>query len=156
MATKKIGIIMCGNVKNELNCSSFACHQQLNNRQGLFAYPESEGVELVGTMVCAGCPSINAHERILHRVRPLVELSQANAIHFSSCMKAGCPFTNKYKKVIEEAYPGVEVVVGTHTIPDGEDPAAHEQWFLGTLKHGLTGRRPSFTDAVMEMMAPKA
>lgn len=109
----KIAIICCGNVKNSANCPGVGCFKSFNDRTGMFAnYPDEE-IKMVGFSTCAGCPTIYGAEKILSKVKPLVELSQADTIHFSSCMTQLCPFVKKYKKVINDAYPNVKVVMGT-------------------------------------------
>jgi hypothetical protein len=45
-------------------------------------------------------------------------MSNAEKIHFSTCMVKLCPFVNKYKKAINAAYPDVEVIMGTEAAPD--------------------------------------
>jgi predicted metal-binding protein len=75
-------------------------------------YKDGE-VQLVGYNSCAGCPTLYAYDKILKRVKPLVEFAHAEKLHFSSCMMKMCPFVQKYKAVIEQTYPQVEVILGT-------------------------------------------
>ncbi|CQR72606.1 CGGC domain protein [Sporomusa ovata DSM 2662] len=111
---KKIAIMSCGNVKNELSCSAVGCFKSFNNRKGMFErYKEDQESQIVGFATCAGCPTLYALEKILKKVKPLVELSKADTIHFSSCMVKLCPFVKKYKSIINATYPHVEVVMGT-------------------------------------------
>jgi predicted metal-binding protein len=91
--------------------------QAFNSRSAGFDRYEGEDVTLVGYNSCAGCPTLFGYEKILKRVKPLVEFTKAEKIHFSSCMVKMCPFSQKYKQVIEEAYPHVEVVLGTDAKP---------------------------------------
>jgi predicted metal-binding protein len=89
-----------------------------NTRTASFDRYEGEDVTLVGYNSCAGCPTLYAYDKILKRVKPLVEFARAEKIHFSSCMMKMCPFVQKYKQVIEEKYPHVEVILGTDAKPD--------------------------------------
>lgn len=109
----KIAIISCGNVKNTANCPGVGCFKSFNHRTGMFAGYLNEEIQMVGFSTCAGCPTLYGAEKILSKVKPLIELSQADVIHFSSCMVQLCPFVQKYKKVIHDAYPKVKVVMGT-------------------------------------------
>jgi predicted metal-binding protein len=109
----RIAILSCQNVKDDSNCVSEGCMRAFNTRTASFDRYQGEEVELVGHNTCAGCPTLYAYDKILRRVKPLVEFARADKIHFSSCMMKMCPFWQKYKQVIEEAYPQVEVIVGT-------------------------------------------
>lgn len=116
---KKIAILGCDNVKNDLNCSAAFCFQSFNGHQNGFArYNADQELELVGFSNCSGCPTMHAPEKILRKIKPLVEMSKADIIHFSSCMVYMCPFIQKYKSVINANYPNVEVVLGTDSTPD--------------------------------------
>jgi predicted metal-binding protein len=114
---KKIAIITCSNVKNELGCPAVGCLAFLNARKGSFAR-YGDGLELVGMATCAGCPTLLAPKKILTRIKPLVELAQAQAIHLSTCMVSLCPFVKKYESIIKEKYPEVEIVKGTDQLGD--------------------------------------
>jgi predicted metal-binding protein len=108
-----IGIISCRNVKDDGNCASAGCFHAFNTRTAGFEQYAGEDVTLVAYNTCAGCPTLYAHDKILKRVKPMVEFSKADKIHFTSCMMVMCPFIEQYKQVIEQAYPQVEVVIGT-------------------------------------------
>jgi predicted metal-binding protein len=110
----KIAIVTCSNVKNELSCAATGCFKSFNNRKGMFErYKDYSEIQIVGFSTCAGCPTLYAFEKILHKIKPLVEISKADTIHFSSCMVKLCPFVQKYKSAINTAYPDVDVVMGT-------------------------------------------
>jgi predicted metal-binding protein len=97
----RIAILTCGNVKNELSCSAAGCFKSFNERDGEFSrYKGDEELQIVGLSSCAGCPTRLAPEKLLNKVKPLVEMGGAEKIHFSSCMLHLCPFINKYKTVI--------------------------------------------------------
>ncbi|EKD50085.1 MAG: hypothetical protein ACD_62C00658G0004 [uncultured bacterium] len=149
----KIAMISCGNVKNELNCSSFGCHQNFNARTGGFAPYQNEQVyELVGTLSCTGCPTLVAPEKILNKVKPLVAMGNVDAIHFASCMLAVCPFVNKYKSVIEENCPGVKVVLGTEDTGSPEETRNLLEVFKGVVKKLLTQNKPDLMGEFKKMM----
>lgn len=110
----RIGIITCSNFIQEWSCVSSGCLEEIRERKGFFStYPPNEKLDLVGIINCSGCPSINAPQKILRRVRPFVEL-QVDTIHLSTCMSAVCPFKQKYEQVIRKVYPEIKVVIGTH------------------------------------------
>lgn len=110
----RIAIMSCGNVKNEFSCPAVGCFRSFNDRKGMFErYKDDQQSQIVGFSTCAGCPTLYAPEKILHKVKPLVEICKADTIHFSSCMAKLCPFVKKYKSVINATYPNVEVVMGT-------------------------------------------
>jgi predicted metal-binding protein len=113
----KISIISCGNEKNDCKCAGVGCMGALNNRNAAFDCYNDEDIELVGYSDCVGCPTIYADEKILERVKPLVEFAKVEKIHFSSCMVRMCPFFKKYKEAIEKAYPDVKVILGTDAKP---------------------------------------
>lgn len=103
-------------------------------------YPKEESLHLVGIINCAGCPTINAQEKILRKVRAIAEF-RVDSIHFSFCMTAVCPFKNKYADVIRNAYPEVKLIMGTHTPRDfGE--------FQGEVKEFLCSERLAMTDLI--------
>lgn len=115
----RIAILCCDNIKNELNCAATGCLRSFNETKGMFEqYKEGMEAQLVGFSTCAGCPTLLAPEKIIKKIKPLVEISKAEKIHFSSCMVRICPFVNKYKSAINMVYPDVEVVMGTDAVSD--------------------------------------
>lgn len=110
----KIGILTCSNSTQDMNCSSSGCLASMRGRQGGFErYKKDEELELVGIISCANCPTLAAYDKILLRVKALVEFG-AEVIHFAYCVDVLCPFKAKYKKVIKERYPAIKLVMGTH------------------------------------------
>ena len=113
----RIGILTCSNATQELGCSSASCLSDFRKRKGTFAgYPKEQPLDLVGIINCPGCPTLTGPDKLLQRVKALIDF-RVDAIHFSYCMKALCPFQGQYKKAIEEAFPEVRVIVGTHAEP---------------------------------------
>jgi len=113
----KVGLLNCGNATQDLNCAAIGCLKAINTRDSYFKYPEDEKIELAGIISCAGCPTIAAPQKILKRVRSLVEFN-IDVLHFSFCIIHGCPFKKKYEKVIKAAYPDLKIVHGSHADPE--------------------------------------
>lgn len=135
----KIAIISCNNIKNELSCPAVGCFKSFNNHEGMFErYKENEEMQMVGFSTCDGCPTLYGFEKILIKVKPLVEISKADTIHFSSCMVQLCPFVQKYKNVINAAYPNVEVVMGTDENTSLETMKLMLKNVLTDNSHGIT------------------
>ena len=110
----KIGILTCSNSIQDMNCASAGCLASMRGRQGGFeCYSKDEEIELVGIISCANCPTLAAYDKILLRVKALVEFG-AEVIHFAYCVDTLCPFKAKYKAAIKEAYPDIKLVMGTH------------------------------------------
>lgn len=84
----------------------------------MFDRYKGEDIELVGYSTYAGCSTLYAHEKILKKAKPLVEISKAERIHFSSCMVKLCPFVKKYKHLINKSYPNIGIIMGTDAYPD--------------------------------------
>ena len=143
---KPVGILVCGNSTQDMNCCSSMCLRDFQRGEGAFAWDGSGGEqELLGIISCAGCPTLAAPEKILHRVKPLADLG-VETVFMSSCMLMLCPFKEKYKKLIESAFPGVAVVEGTHLPPEGASPEEAGKQFKGAAREMLCARRPSMSD----------
>lgn len=137
----RIGIITCSNCTQDLDCASVVCLADLRKRQGFFKeYPTDEKLDLMGIINCAGCPTVNAPQKILRRVRSIAEFG-VEAIHFSYCITALCPFKEKYAKVIQETFPDIKIVMGTHT---PRDPLV----FQGEVRDLLCFQRNTMTDLI--------
>ena len=148
---KRVGIVICGNTSRDMNCSSTMCLLDFQRNRSAFAgYPGGGGSELVGIISCAGCPTLAAPEKILHRVKPLVDLG-VDAIHLSTCMLALCPFKNKYKGIIEKAFPGIPVVEGTHFPPEGMNPEEAGKLFVERSHQMLCEDRPAMATLAKEL-----
>jgi predicted metal-binding protein len=137
---KRIGILVCGNSHQDMNCNSTLC--LLDFQRGRSAFAGQPDRELIGIISCAGCPTLAAPEKILHRVRPLVDLG-AEAIHISSCMMMLCPFKQKYKGLIEKAFPQIAVVEGTHFPPEGMSAEEAGKQFVQCAHDMLCAPRPA-------------
>jgi predicted metal-binding protein len=110
----RIGILTCSNATQDLGCSSVSCLADFRKRKGTFAdYPADKPLDLVGLINCPGCPTLTGPDKLLQRIRALIEF-RVDAIHFSNCVKALCPFKEQYKKALNEAFPAISIVIGTH------------------------------------------
>lgn len=145
----RIAILTCGNVKNDLSCSAAGCFKAFNERDGEFnRYKDDKELQIVGLSSCSGCPTRLAPEKLLNKVKPLVELSGAEKVHFSSCMIQLCPFINKYKTVIGSKYPDVELIMGTDHPPD-----AIRKNIRSMVKKLLVDDMPDFTEEIKKIRA---
>lgn len=137
----RIGILTCSNCTRDLDCASVVCLGDLRKRKGLFQeYPPDEKLELVGIAGCAGCPTVNATQKILRKAMSIAEF-RVDAIHFSYCMITLCPFKDKYTQVISEAYPDIRLVMGTHTPGD-------PKVFRDDVRDLLCAQRLTMTDLI--------
>ena len=143
----RIGIINCGNLKNDLSCSSVLCFKDINAGAGTFKQYD-EDFQVVGMVSCAGCPTAVGHEKILDKVNGLVSFG-AEKIHLASCVMAIYPFKSKYEKIIKEHHPNIDIVMGTHG--EAEHMQEEVEQFRGMVKTLLQTRRPNITDAALEL-----
>ncbi len=108
---KKIGIIICDRYRS---CAGGKCFRSLRAREGGFARYRDQEVELVGFTSCGGCPGgniENAPEEMLK--------NGAEVIHLATGLVVGyppCPYLDYFEDFIPQKF-GVEVVIGTHPIP---------------------------------------
>lgn len=107
----KIGIIICHRYHT---CAGGKCLRAMRNKEGAFAqYGDSE-LELVGYTTCGGCPGGNVEYTGEEMLKNGVQV-----IHLATGLLVGyppCPRIRTFKAFLEERY-GVEVVLGTHPIP---------------------------------------
>lgn len=108
----KIGIIICDRYRT---CAGGKCFRALKEREGAFAMYQNQDVEVVGFSTCGGCPGGN-----IEYVPEEMKKNGATRIHFATGFLVGyppCPYMDHFKAFIEEKY-GMEVVFGTHPIPE--------------------------------------
>jgi predicted metal-binding protein len=115
---RRVAILTCSNVTQDLACASFQCLNSLNRKKDMFTQHSSGDIELAGIISCAGCPTAVAPEKLFKRVRSLAAL-KVDAIHLSTCMVHLCPFKNKYIKLLNIKFPDIEIIRGTHGPPAG-------------------------------------
>ena len=110
--TIKIGIIICDRYKD---CAGGKCFRSMKNREGAFSiYDNDEELEIVGYTSCGGCPGGNIEYTPEEMIKNGVDV-----IHLATGMVVGYPPCHRidhFKRFIQEKY-GVNVVVGTHPIP---------------------------------------
>jgi predicted metal-binding protein len=107
----KIGIIICDRYRT---CAGGKCLRSMRKREGAFSRYKDEDVELVGYTTCDGCPGGNIEYAGDEMVKNGVQV-----IHFATGFLVGyppCPYIDTFKQFLENRY-GVEVVLGTHPIP---------------------------------------
>lgn len=108
----KVGIIICDRYKG---CAGGKCFRAAQNREGAFARYQDQELEIVGYTSCGGCPGGN-----IEYAPAEMKKNSATVIHFATGFLVGyppCPYMEYFKKFIEEQY-GMEVVFGTHPIPE--------------------------------------
>ncbi|HUS84629.1 MAG TPA: CGGC domain-containing protein [Anaerolineales bacterium] len=107
-----IGIIICDRYRR---CAGGKCLRSIKNREGAFSVYADTEIELVGYTTCDGCPGGNIEYAGEEMVR-----NGAQVIHLATGMVVGyppCPHIRTFKSFLEHRY-GVDVVVGTHPIPE--------------------------------------
>ena len=108
----KIAIIICDRYKN---CAGGKCFRSLKNREGAFKRYKNQEVEIVGYTSCGGCPGGN-----IEYAPEEMQKNGVDIIHFATGMVVGyppCPYIEHFRTFIETKY-NIEVVVGTHPIPE--------------------------------------
>ncbi|MCD6578164.1 CGGC domain-containing protein [bacterium] len=136
----KIGIIICDRYKL---CAGGKCFRSMKHREGAFTqYKKEDQLEIVGYTTCGGCPGGN----IEYAPEEMIK-NGAKIIHFATGMVVGyppCPYIQHFKDFIEEQYK-VEVVIGTHPIPE-KYYTVHKK--LGTWEkpHWKELIKPTLTD----------
>jgi predicted metal-binding protein len=107
----KIGIIICDRYHT---CAGGKCLRAMRNSEGAFAQYAGSEVELVGYTTCGGCPGGNVEYTGEEMVK-----NGAQVIHLATGLLVGyppCPRIRTFKAFLEARY-GVQVVLGTHPIP---------------------------------------
>ena len=108
----KIGIIICDRYRS---CAGGKCLRAMRHREGAFSAYADTDLELVGYTSCGGCPGGNIECTGEEMVKNGVEV-----IHLATGMIVGyppCPHLRTFKTFLERRF-GIEVVVGTHPIPE--------------------------------------
>jgi predicted metal-binding protein len=111
MEKMRVGIIICDRYRR---CAGGKCLRSLRNREGAFSRYADKDVELVGYTTCDGCPGGNVEYAVGE-----MKSNGAEAIHLATGFIVGyppCPYITYLSEFIEARY-GLEVVYGTHPIP---------------------------------------
>jgi predicted metal-binding protein len=106
-----IGIIICDRYRT---CAGGKCLKALRNREGAFSIYKEKDVELVGYSSCCG----NLGENIEYAPEQMKK-NGAQVIHLATGLVVGyppCPYIKYFRNFIREKF-GLEVVIGTHPIP---------------------------------------
>lgn len=109
---KKVGIIICHRYQA---CAGGKCLRSLRNREGAFARYQDEEVELVCYTTCGGCPGGNVEYAPAE-----MKKNGAEIVHLATGLVVGyppCPHLQDFCDFIPAKY-GLDVVVGTHPIPE--------------------------------------
>ena len=126
---KKISIIICDRYHN---CAGGKCLRAMRNREGAFALYRGEEIEIVGYTTCGGCPGGN-----IEYAPAEMKKNGADVIHLATGLVVGyppCPRLKAFCEFIPAKY-GLDVVIGTHPIPQSYYLTHHE---LGTWKPNST------------------
>jgi predicted metal-binding protein len=110
--TAKIGIIICDRYRD---CAGGKCFRAALKREGAFSVYADRELEIVGYTTCGGCPGGNVEYAPAE-----MKKNGAAAIHFATGLLVGyppCPYVRYFKDYVEEAF-GLDVVLGTHPIPE--------------------------------------
>ncbi len=140
MDRKKVGIIICNRYHT---CAGGKCLRSLQNREGAFSRYKDMEVDLVGYTTCDGCPGGN-----VEYAPEEMKKNGAEIIHLATGLVVGyppCPRIEYFKSFIEERY-GLEVVVGTHPIP--------QKYYLIHQALG-TWESPAWQKLIEPTMAPE-
>ncbi len=112
MDKKKIGIIICDRYSR---CAGGKCFRSARNREGAFARYKDSDLEIVGYTSCDGCPGGNVEYTVDEMMA-----NGAEVIHLATGLIVGyppCPRIKQFHDYITTKY-GIEVVYGTHPIPE--------------------------------------
>lgn len=111
-STVKVAIIICDRYKS---CAGGKCFRSAQNREGAFSRYKGQEVEIVGFTSCGGCPGGNVETSPEE-----MKKNGAQVIHLATGLVVGyppCPHIEYFRAFIQKKY-GLEVVVGTHPIPE--------------------------------------
>ncbi len=111
MEKKKIGIIICDRYHT---CAGGKCFRSFHKREGAFDRYKGQDVELVAYTTCGGCPGGNVEYAPAEMIK-----NGVSTIHLATGLVVGyppCPRLDYFTRFIPEKY-GIEVIVGTHPIP---------------------------------------
>lgn len=122
---KKLGIVICDRYHR---CAGGKCLRAMRNREGAFARYGDQELELVGYTTCGGCPGGN-----IEYAPAEMKKNGAEVIHLATGLVVGyppCPRIGDFDEFLGVKY-GLEVVIGTHPIPQNYFETHQE---LGTWK----------------------
>ncbi len=110
----RVGILTCSYTADEIGCNAFSCFRDASGCGGQFAkHSDDDGAQVIGMIVCAGCPTAVGSSRIIERVRSLYEMG-LDSLHIANCVVAVCPFKEEFIDTIKENFPNLDIVIGSH------------------------------------------
>jgi predicted metal-binding protein len=144
MEKKRIGIIICDRYHT---CAGGKCFRSFRDREGAFDRYRDEDAEIAAFTTCGGCPGGNVEYAPEEMIK-----NGVSVIHLATGLVVGyppCPRLDYFTRFITEKY-GIEVVVGTHPIPQ-KYYTTHMN--LGTWKGSQMQRfiRPTLADVKMRL-----
>jgi predicted metal-binding protein len=144
MEKKRIGIIICDRYHT---CAGGKCFRSFRDREGAFDRYRDEDAEIAAFTTCGGCPGGNVEYAPEEMIK-----NGVSVIHLATGLVVGyppCPRLDYFTRFITEKY-GIEVVVGTHPIPQ-KYYTTHMN--LGTWKGSQMQRfiRPTLADEKMRL-----
>lgn len=144
MEKKRIGIIICDRYHT---CAGGKCFRSFRNREGAFDRYKYEDAEIAAFTTCGGCPGGNVEYTPEEMIK-----NGVSVIHLATGLVVGyppCPRLDYFTRFIPEKY-GIEVVVGTHPIPQ-KYYTTHMN--LGTWKGEAMQRfiKPTLADEKMRL-----
>lgn len=138
---KRIGILICDRYHT---CAGGKCLRAMRQREGAFSRYANEDIELFGYTTCGGCPGGNVEYAPREMTKNGVEV-----IHLATGLVVGyppCPRLDAFHDFLSAKY-GVEVVVGTHPIP---------QSYYETHSQMGTWDSPRWRERIMDVIADEA
>ena len=108
----KVAIVICDRYKT---CAGGKCFRALQKKEGAFSRYKDQAVEIVGFTSCGGCPGGN-----IEYAPEEMKKNGAQIVHLATGLVVGyppCPHIEYFQNFIKQRY-GLEVVVGTHPIPE--------------------------------------
>lgn len=137
---EKVGIIICDRYRR---CAGGKCFRSLQKREGAFSRYQNMDVEIIGYTTCDGCPGGNIEYAVDEMTK-----NGATVIHLATGFIVGyppCPYIKDFTNFIEAKY-GLEVVCGTHPIP--------QKYFLIHEKLG-TWKDPEWQEIIQPTLVDK-
>jgi predicted metal-binding protein len=144
MEKKRIGIIICDRYST---CAGGKCFRAVRDREGAFDIYKDTDIEVAAFTTCGACPGGN-----IEYAPEEMKKNDVSVIHLATGMVVGyppCPRLEYFTSFIPEKY-GIEVVVGTHPIPQ-KYYTTHMN--LGTWKGSVMQRfiKPTLADETIRL-----
>lgn len=108
----KAGVIICDRYHS---CAGGKCFRAAESREGGFAKYKGKRIQIAAFSHCGGCPGGN-----IEYTPAEMKKNGVSVVYLATCMLVGyppCPRIDYFRRYIQEQF-GLEVVVGTHPIPE--------------------------------------